>query len=233
VHPFADLSAYLDGALPDERRAEVGRHLAGCEICSARLAELRGTARLIAGLPDVRPSRSLVPRVSVPVWMAPLRTLSAIASGAAVLAFAASTLLASASLTSTGSGAPAVAAPAAAPQASLDRARGAGGAAASTAAPGPAGPQDASSPSAQFSAASPAPAPSGNRSVAESDREKRLDTSTTAPPAVAEKGPTGPEAVALSVPARPQLGPSPWLWLLVAVAFAVLAFVLQRRLRTS
>ena len=70
MHPFADLSAYLDGALPDERRAEVGRHLAGCEICSARLAELRGTARLIAGLPDVRPSRSLVPRVSVPVWMA-------------------------------------------------------------------------------------------------------------------------------------------------------------------
>ncbi|TME62302.1 MAG: hypothetical protein E6I51_06980 [Chloroflexi bacterium] len=45
MHPFADLSAYLDGALPDERRAEVGRHLAGCEICSARLAELRGTAR--------------------------------------------------------------------------------------------------------------------------------------------------------------------------------------------
>jgi len=51
VHPFGDLSAYLDEALSPEARASVQAHLDACALCRTRLAELRGTARLIAALP--------------------------------------------------------------------------------------------------------------------------------------------------------------------------------------
>ena len=89
MHPFGDLSAYLDGALSSEARASVQAHLDTCALCRMRLAELRGTARLIAALPNPVPSRSLVPRVSVPFWLAPLRTFSTFASGAAIFLFVA------------------------------------------------------------------------------------------------------------------------------------------------
>jgi len=95
VHPFGDLSAYLDGALSPETRASVQAHLDACALCRRRLAELRGTARLIAALPAPVPSRSLVPRVSVPVWLAPLRTFSTFASGAALFLFLASAVVSS------------------------------------------------------------------------------------------------------------------------------------------
>ncbi|MCL6517085.1 anti-sigma factor [Alicyclobacillus sp.] len=39
-HPEAELSAYLDGALSEEERTAVERHLKGCERCGQRLAEL-------------------------------------------------------------------------------------------------------------------------------------------------------------------------------------------------
>ena len=121
MHPFDDLSAYLDEALSPQARASVQAHLDTCALCRTRLAELRGTARFIAALPMPVPSRSLVPRVSIPIWVAPLRTLSTFASGAALFLFLASAVLSSLpQLTSAGS------APAAAPAPSapaLDAAR--------------------------------------------------------------------------------------------------------------
>jgi len=95
VHPFGDLSAYMDEALSSEARASVQAHLDTCALCRTRLAELRGTARLIAALPMPVPSRSLVPRVSVPLWLAPLRTFSTFATGAAIFLFLASAVIAS------------------------------------------------------------------------------------------------------------------------------------------
>jgi len=74
-HVRAQLSAYLDAALGPADRDAVEAHLASCTDCRARLAELRGTAALIGALPDLAPSRRLVPRVApVPVWLAPLST---------------------------------------------------------------------------------------------------------------------------------------------------------------
>ncbi|HTD63750.1 MAG TPA: zf-HC2 domain-containing protein, partial [Verrucomicrobiae bacterium] len=87
MHPFDDLSAYLDGALSPEARTSVQAHLDTCAVCRTRLAELRATARLIAALPMPVPSRSLVPRVSAPVWMVALRTFSTVASAAAIFLF--------------------------------------------------------------------------------------------------------------------------------------------------
>ena len=94
MHPFDDLSAYLDSALSSEAQARVKAHLDTCALCRTRLAELRGTARLIAALPMPVPSRSLIPRVSVPIWLAPLRTFSTFASGAAIFLFLASAVIA-------------------------------------------------------------------------------------------------------------------------------------------
>src|SRR5438094_8130743 len=85
VHPFADLNAYIDGALDPQSRERVDAHLGSCAICSTRVAELRATAKLIAALPALAPARSLVPRIAVPLWLAPLRTASAVSSGLALV----------------------------------------------------------------------------------------------------------------------------------------------------
>ncbi len=146
VHPLADLSAYLDEALPAERREAILAHLAACDACRARLAELRETARLIAALPAPAASRSLVPRLRPPAWLAPLRTLATIASGASAFLFIASAILATGSGLGGGESAaeaqhgfavatraaPAAAAPAS-PAAALDAAK--SGASASPSAP--------------------------------------------------------------------------------------------------
>ena len=87
VHPFADLNAYIDGALDPQSRERVDAHLGSCASCSTRVAELRATAKLIAALPAPAPARSLVPRIAVPMWLAPLRTASAVASGLALVVF--------------------------------------------------------------------------------------------------------------------------------------------------
>ena len=59
------------------------------------VTELRAAARLIAALPDPRPTRRLVPRIStLPAWLAPLRTLTTLASGVSVFLFLATALLA-------------------------------------------------------------------------------------------------------------------------------------------
>ncbi|HEV8534410.1 MAG TPA: zf-HC2 domain-containing protein [Candidatus Limnocylindria bacterium] len=223
MHLSADLSAYLDGALGSEARAGVEAHLAGCALCRVRLAELRETVRLLAALPVPSPTRSLVPRVAVPVWLAPLRTLSTIASGAAIFLFVASAMLSNAPfpLTTT-QGAPA-AAPApntvpAATGAAAERA----GAGAATASPDPA----------KLAVVTPSPTPAPARSVQDASREPpRVDQATAAPatPAAAD---SQAEFRTQGAPSRPQLGPSPWLWLALAIGFGALALVLQGRLRS-
>ena len=230
MHPFGDLSAYLDGALSPEARTSVQAHLDTCALCRTRLAELRGTARLIAALPMPVPSRSLVPRISAPVWMVALRTFSTVASAAAILLFVVSAAISSFPRTQSAGTAPA-AAPA--PTAALDAAR--SGATSASAAPQSdqkyAAPTSASaSPGAAFNVVpSPTPAPA-ERSTA-SDATRRQDAGSAAPSAS-----IGDFAVASRISSgaeQPPFNPFPWLWLVLGVAFAAVSFILGRRLRSA
>jgi anti-sigma factor RsiW len=235
VHPFGDLSAYLDGALSSEARASVQAHLDTCALCRTRLAELRGTARLIAALPMPVPSRRLVPRVSIPVWLAPLRTISTFASGAAIFLFLASAVLSSFPRPMSAGSAPA-AAPA--PQASaLDAARGA--ATAATASPNASlsdqekrvAPSDVTaSPGAAFNLLTPSPVPApADRSAQRSDAAKTSpDVASAAPQSELAR-----ETRSLTSGHQPAFDPFPWLWLVLGVAFAALSFILGRRLRSA
>lgn len=226
MHPFGDLSAYLDGALSPEASASVQAHLDTCALCRTRLAELRGTARLIAALPMPVASRSLVPRVSVPFWLAPLRTFSTFASGAAIFLFLASAVLSSfprAVGTSAGS-APAAGAPApntlSAPQASS-------GAAADSASGSPS----------EFKVTAPSPAPPSIQRSAQGGSIAPTGT----PGDVGRQEAAGPSSNAVAdtrltgAPAPEPLAflASPWLWLLVGLSFAALSFILGRRLRST
>jgi anti-sigma factor RsiW len=232
VHPFGDLSAYLDGALSTEARASVQAHLDTCALCRTRLAELRGTARLIAGLPMPVPSRSLVPRVSVSPWMAPLRAFSTFASAAAIFVFLASAVISSFPRLSSAGSAPA-AAPAAAATAALDQARGGASSA-------PAAPQSSDdalyrsrasasgSPSGAFNVVgSPTPAPAEGAQTA-TGAAKRVDASSASPSSELEIA-----ARSAYVPQQAPFNPFPWVWLVLAVVFAALSFILGRRLRSA
>ncbi|MDQ2913398.1 MAG: zf-HC2 domain-containing protein [Chloroflexota bacterium] len=222
MHPFGDLSAYLDGALSSEARASVQAHLDTCALCRTRLVELRGTARLIAALPMPVPSRSLVPRVSIPFWLAPLRTLSTFASGAAIFLFLATALVAffPRAQSATTASAPAPNA-LTAPEASS-----AGGAAAATQ---------------NFEGPSPSPA-------AAVTSDKRSSVGASATPAdtakqVGRQDSASPSSSAAAdqvtrVNRAPEPPPSPfvlspWLWLILAVAFGAASFMLGRRLRST
>jgi anti-sigma factor RsiW len=222
VHPFGDLSAYLDNALSSEARASVQAHLDTCALCRTRLAELRGTARLIAALPMPVPSRSLVPRVSVPFWLAPLRTFSTFATGAAIFLFIASAVIAffprSQSAATAGAAPNAVSAPAAS---------NAGGAA--EASPSPQG--------FQASAPSPAPVVASDRAAAASatpaDASKQVTRQDSAGPSA---NVAADQSTRLTRPAEPAPFAfllSPWLWLVLAIAFAALWFAVGRRLRST
>ncbi|MGH2473189.1 MAG: anti-sigma factor family protein [Candidatus Limnocylindria bacterium] len=228
MHPFGDLSAYLDSALSSEAQATVEAHLDTCALCRTRLAELRGTARLIAGLPMPVPSRSLVPRVSVPFWLAPLRTFSTFASGAAIFLFLASAVLSSfPRATSTGAGA----APAAAPAPNtLSAPQGSPGLALDSASGAPT----------QFQVSSPSPAPAPN-----TDRAGARSLETVRSPDAKDAGrqeAPSPSAFAADGTTRSnrviEISPfaflsSPWLWLILGVAFAALSLMLGRRLRST
>jgi anti-sigma factor RsiW len=222
VHPFGDLSAYLDGALSSEAQASVQAHLDTCALCRTRLAELRGTARLIAALPMPVPSRSLVPRVSVPLWLAPLRTFSTFASGAAIFLFLA---LGVVSVFPRAQSAGTAAAPAAAQPGAF----GAGGPAAS--------PQSSldlkqSAPSDQLVVSSDR---SAARASATPDAAKeigRVDQSSTSSNNVTADQSTRQSAAA-PAPSPFVILLSPWLWLVVAIGFGALSFVVGRRLRSA
>jgi anti-sigma factor RsiW len=47
------LMEYLDGTLPAAQRARVEEHLAGCDGCTAFLAQLRTVSRVTAELAEV------------------------------------------------------------------------------------------------------------------------------------------------------------------------------------
>ena len=225
-HPRAQLSAYLDGALAPSERSLVEAHLATCADCRARLADLRATASLISALPDIAPARRLVPRVAAPpAWLAPLRTLSTLASGVSVFLFLATALLANVSVTG------GAAAPALAP------AVGQGGATAASVSPNAFGPIG---PAAQASAAPVSGAqPSAATSLADAAKRATAPSPTPAPGAEFNVSSAAPQP---GVPADrdqravsrgvPSLG-SPWLWLTLAIVTGVLAIALQRRLRSS
>jgi anti-sigma factor RsiW len=224
VHPFGDLSAYLDGALSSEDRTSVQAHLDTCALCRTRLAELRGTARLIAALPSPVPSRSLVPRVAVPIWLAPLRTLTTFASGAAIFLFIATAILTSfprVSPTSAGS----------APAANTVSAPQASGGVAADAATGEPSKFQAGAPS-----LAPVPAASADRTV-----QGNFPTPPDATPVGRQESQASP-STDLAFDARAQAsreGPglfaltSPWLWLALGLVFAALSFILSRRLRSA
>ena len=229
MHPFDDLSAYLDDALAPEARASVQAHLDTCALCRTRLAELRGTARLIAALPMPVPSRSLVPRVGVPTWMAPLRTFSTFASAAAIFVFILSAAISSFPRMTSAGGAPA-AAPA--PSAALNDARGA-----ASAAPGAAQSSDdqrklygpsAASPSAAFNLQpSPTPAPAERSTASDAGRRQDVGSASSRTPNLENS------EHLRSLYGYPPFNPFPWLWLVLGVAFAALSFILGRRLRSA
>jgi len=88
------LSAYLDDALPSDERAIVGAHVDSCDRCRGRLADLRATSRLIGALPALVPARSLRPRVERgPVWLRPVRLLGSLGTGVFLFLFLGSAIL--------------------------------------------------------------------------------------------------------------------------------------------
>jgi hypothetical protein len=61
-----DLSAYLDGMLPQRARRRLEAHLDSCQACRQELAELRVTAEALSGLPMAEVPRSFA-LVAAPV----------------------------------------------------------------------------------------------------------------------------------------------------------------------
>jgi len=111
THPHEDLAAYVLGWLEGDERASVEQHLAACERCRAELAELDGTAHLLAAAaPEAEPPPSLAARTLLAVQgeaevVAPppprrrARRFPAWLIGTAVAAVAAVTLFATGVLT--------------------------------------------------------------------------------------------------------------------------------------
>jgi hypothetical protein len=239
-HPHAELSAYIDGALAPAAQAAVRGHLDTCALCRAHVAELRATVALVHALPDPVPSRRLVPRLAAaPAWLAPLRTVMTLASGAAVFLFIASSLVTNINfLASSGAATSATSANEASRDAvAKQQAPAAAGAPATTPVPAP-----ATSPFAAFAvspAASPAPTASqvldAARGTATDDPQKRADQATAGPtgaPGAAAVNPQDTGRVTSSEPQRPPLL-NPWLWLTLALISGAIAIALHRRLRSS
>ena len=218
-HPRAELSAYLDDALPAAERSAVDSHLVTCDDCQARLAELRSVASLIGALSDPVPSRRLVPRVAAaPSWLAPLRTLTTLASGISVFLFIASALLTNVNQLAIGTSGQAAAPAASAAGGATAPERGVAGS------PTPAsnqGPATASAADSAKSGATAAPTGAGF-SV----------TASAAPQDAVARADQNPQRDnAKTVPAT--LGPSPLIWLALAAILGAIAIALQRRLRSA
>ncbi|HEV8229428.1 MAG TPA: zf-HC2 domain-containing protein [Candidatus Limnocylindria bacterium] len=233
-HPLAELSAYIDGALDPAAYAAVDGHLSTCGECRMRAAQLRGTASLIGALSDPVPTRRLVPRLTPPAWLAPMRTLATLASGAAVFMFLASALLANVGTLATSPAAATALDPANRERAAQAPAPQAG---AATALPSGA-PAPTASSNAPFGLVSPQPVIRGTAPVTDAAAspseaaQKRSDTSSTAtPPAAAVAEQSAARAASVG-PQRPE-PPSPWVWLALAVISGAIAFASHRRLRSS
>ena len=235
-HPHAELSAYIDGALAPAAQAAVRGHLDTCALCSAHVAQLRATVALVHALPDPVPSRRLVPRfATAPAWLAPLRTLMTLASGAAVFLFIASSLVTNINFLA--GGAATSASEASRDAVAKQQVPAAAGAPAATGVPAP-----TASPFAAFAVsptASPVPAASQlldtARGAATDDAQKRSDQATARPldaPGAAAGNLQDTGRVRSSEPQRSPLL-NPWLWLTLAILCAAIAIALQRRLRAS
>ena len=219
-HPELLLSAYLDGALSQGDHDTVRAHLDGCDRCRAQLADLRSTSRLIGALPQLTPRRSLVPRLErAPVWLRPVRLLGAIGSGLFVFLFIASAVLNGGG--SLGGGAT---------TAEQLAEKGQFGAAVSALASDAAARQRADSATAAPAANAPVPA-AASAAASQADGVGR-STAASPTPATALVPPQDTGAVATSTVTYP-FGPPPQLFLLIAVLFAIAAFVAHRRLRRS
>jgi anti-sigma factor RsiW len=232
-HPHAELSAYIDDALDPAARAAVDGHLVACAACRAHVAQLRATTTFLQALPDPIPSRRLVPRLAVPAWLAPLRTVMTLASGTAVFLFIASALASNITFLA---GAPAVGTTAR--EASGDttaNAQAPKGVQQGTSAPVP-----AASPGAAFSVSGPTPAPAADaRSAADrvrlDDAKRSGDSPTAAPTAAPDAAAALQEAGRGFSAVAPQRSPlvNPWLWLTLAILCGAIAIALHRRLRVS
>lgn len=209
THPTSDLSAYLDGALRPDERSRVQAHLDACVTCRGRVADLRATAALLARLPDPVPTRRLMPRLgAVPAWLAPLRTLSAVASGACVMVLVASVLLS------------------AAPRAASTALQASGGAGA------------AGAPAPAVASAAPAPERANADSVkasATAQASSLFSAVSPSPTAVPQDQVAKQQSEARDAQQRPepQVPFTPWLWLAGAIAAAALTIALQRRLNAA
>ena len=209
-HPELLLSAYLDDALAPEERAIVSAHLDGCDRCRGRLDDLRATSRLLAALPELAPARSLVPPVQRGwLWLRPVRLIGSIGTGTFLFLFLASYVLNSGSTLGGGT-----------TTSEQLAAKGQFGAAASALAAENA--QRAAPPSPAVAAAPAAASPTS--SIADSAR--------TGSGAVA----SAPVAVGTATSVRedrPRFGPSPTLFLALALLSAIAAFVAHRSLRRA
>lgn len=217
-HPEQHLSAYLDDALSQGEHELVRAHLDGCERCREQLAELRATSRLIGALPELAPGRSLVPRLErAPVWLRPVRLLGAMGSGLFVFLFIASAVLNNGS--SLGGGAT---------TAETLAEKGQFGAAVNALA------SDAAKQLADSASAAPAPnAPVAASAAASQGTGAGRSTAATPTPV----GRTDVSAVTAPPSGlhdtAPTFGPPPQLFLLLAVLFAIAAFVAHRRLHRA
>ena len=233
-HPHAELSAYIDGALAPAAQAAVRGHVDTCALCSAHVAQLRATVALVRALPDPVPSRRLVPRLTTaPAWLAPLRTLMTLASGAAVFLFIASSLVTNINFLAS-SGAATSASEASRDAIAKQQAPAAAGAPAATGVPAP-----ATSPNAAFAvtptAPSASPAVDTARGSATNDPQKRADQATAGPSGGAAAVAANAEDNARLANAEPQRSPlvNPLLWLALALISGAIALALHRRLRSS
>ena len=235
-HPHAELSAYIDGALAPAAHAAVRGHLDTCALCSAHVAQLRATVALVRALPDPVPSRRLVPRLvaAPPAWLAPLRTLMTLASGAAVFLFIASSLVTNINFLAS-SGAATTANEASRDAIAKQQVPAAAGAPAATKVPAP-----ATSPNAAFGAVSPtaptaSPVVDTARGTATDDAQKRSDQATAGPLGAPGAAAANAQDNARLTNAEPQRSPlvNPLLWLTLALISGAIAIALHRRLRSS
>lgn len=218
-HPELLLSAYLDDAVSQGERELVRAHLDGCERCQAQLRDLRATSRLIGGLPQLAPRRSLVPRLErAPVWLRPVRLIGAMGSGLFVFLFIASAVLNSGA--SLGGGAT---------TAEQLAEKGQFGAAVNALA-SDAAKQRADSATAATSAPAAVPA-AASAAASQADGAGR-STAASPIPATAFVPPQDTGAVATGSVTY-HFGPPPQLFLLIAVLFAIAAFVAHRRLHRA
>ena len=213
-HPELQLSAYLDEALSPAERAAVSAHLDGCAVCRRRLEDLRATSRLIAALPTLVPTRSLVPHLErAPVWLRPVRLLGAMGSGLFVFLFLASAVINSGS--NLGGGAT---------TAERLAEKGQFGAAVNALA----------SDAAAQKAAAPSPVPAAAPAAAGQAPQPSFRTVASGAPSAVSRDAAATAAVTSTNATAPRpFGPPPVVFLGLAALFAIAAIVAHRRLRRS